>query len=163
MKVYKLNTNYSNYLNYYEPKFSIAQGKKENRPFLGVLFHVNNCNFFAPLTSPKSKHLNMKNTQDFLKIDEGKLGGINLNNMIPIPKNCLSEININHIKDIKYKKMLYYQLTWVKNNEKRINNRAKSLYYLVTQRKATNDLIERCCNFKLLEEKCQEFIENRKK
>lgn len=162
MKVYRLDTNYSNYLNYYEPKISIAQGGKENRPFLGVVLTVHNINFFAPLTSPKAKHLTMKNTQDFLKIDDGFLGGINLNNMIPIPKTALHEINISKIQDIKYRHMLYKQLNWIRDNKERINNRAKNLYYLVIQKKATNDLIERCCNFKLLEEKCQEFIENRK-
>ena len=162
MKVYKLDTNYSNYLNHFEPKISTTEHGKENRPFLGVVLKVHNSNFFAPLTSPKAKHLTMKNTQDFLKIDGGFLGGINLNNMIPIPKIALSEINISKIKDIKYKQMLYKQLNWVQNNQERINNRARNLYYLVIQGKANTDLIERCCNFRLLEEKCQEFIDNRK-
>lgn len=162
MKVYRLDTNYSNYLNHFEPKISINKNGKENRPFLGVVLTVHNINFFAPLTSPKAKHLTMKNTQDFLKIDDGFLGGINLNNMIPIPRIALQEINISQIQDIKYRQMLYKQLNWVKNNQERINNRAKNLYYLVIQKKATNDLIERCCNFRLLEEKCQEFIESRK-
>lgn len=162
MKVYKLDTNYSNYLNHFEPKISIADNGKENRPFLGVVLTVHNINFFAPLTSPKAKHITMKNSQDFLKIDDGFLGGINLNNMIPIPKTALREINISQIKDIKYKQMLYKQLNWIRDNKERINNRAKNLYYLVVQRKATNDLINRCCDFRLLEEKCQEFIENRK-
>ena len=100
----------------------------------------------------------MKNTQDFLKIDEGRLGGINLNNMIPIPSRYLHEINIEEIKDSKYKKMLYMQMDWIEKNRVRINNRAKNLYFLVIQKKATDKLIERCCDFKLIEDKCQEFM-----
>ena len=32
--------------------------------------------------------------QDFLKIDGGKLGGINLNNMMPIPRRYLEKIDL---------------------------------------------------------------------
>ncbi len=159
MKVYKANAKYCNYLHYYEPKIPFVENDKENRPFIGVALCVNGKNFFAPLTSPKQKHLSMKNTQDFLKIDNGKLGGINLNNMMPIPKSYLEEIEVNKIKDIKYKKMLYMQLDWAEKNKVRINNRAKNLYYLVIQKKATKSLIDRCCNFKLLEKKCQDFMD----
>lgn len=154
MKVYTADANYCNYLHYYEPKIPF----KESRPFVGVVLCVNQKNFFAPLTSPKPKHLTMKNTQDFLKIDNGILGGINLNNMIPIPKSCLHEIDIKSIKDMKYRKMLYMQMDWIEKNKERINKRAKNLYFLIIQKKATNCLIERCCDFKLLEKKCQEFM-----
>ena len=43
--------------------------------------------------------------QDFLKIDGGKLGGINLNNMIPIPSSFLEKIEIDKIEDKKYKEI----------------------------------------------------------
>lgn len=159
MKVYKADLRYCNYLHYYEPKIPFVENEKENRPFIGTLLCVNGKNFFAPLTSPKKKHLTMKNTQDFLKIDEGRLGGINLNNMMPIPKSYLKEIQIKDIKDTKYRRMLYMQMEWIEKNKTRINNRAKNLYYLVLQKKATENLINRCCDFKLLEKKCQEFME----
>ena len=38
---------------------SIDFNYKENRPFIGVLFQVENCKYFAPLSSPKLKHLKM--------------------------------------------------------------------------------------------------------
>ena len=53
----------------------------ELRPFVGVLLEINKCKYFAPLSSPKPKHIKMKNQVDFYKIDSGKLGAINLNNM----------------------------------------------------------------------------------
>lgn len=134
MKVYTADANYCNYLHYYEPKIPFVENEKENRPFIGTLLCVNGKNFFAPLTSPKPKHLTMKNAQDFLKIDNGKLGGINLNNMIPIPKSCLQEIEIRNIKDIKYRKMLYMQMDWIEKNKERINKRAKNLYFLIIQK-----------------------------
>ena len=160
MNIYIADASYCNYLHYYESKIPFVENEKENRPFIGVVLCVNGKNFFAPLTSPKPKHLTMKNTQDFLKIDEGRLGGINLNNMMPIPKRYLHIIEVSKIKDAKYRKMLLMQMDWIEKNKLRINNRAKNLYYLVIQKKATEKLIERCCDFKLLEQKCQEFMDN---
>ena len=158
MELYKVYINYCNYLHYYEPKIPYIEDEKENRPFVGVVLCVNGKNFFAPLTSPKPKHLTMKDMQDFLKIDHGNLGGINLNNMIPIPKRYLEKIEIENIEDEKYKNMLKNQMKWINLNTLRINNRARNLYYLVTQNKATKQLIDRCCDFKLLEKKCQEYM-----
>lgn len=53
----------------------------------GILFTVNGFHYYAPLTSPKPKHLQMKNQIDFLKINQGQWGAINFNNMIPVPCN----------------------------------------------------------------------------
>ena len=58
--------------------------EKELRPFVGVLFEIDGFEYFAPLSSPKPKHKNMKNTIDFFKIKGGELGAINFNNMIPV-------------------------------------------------------------------------------
>lgn len=53
----------------------------------GILFKIDTFEYFAPLSSPKLKHIKMKNTLDFLKIKNGELGAINFNNMIPVMKN----------------------------------------------------------------------------
>ena len=159
MNIYKADIGYCNYLHYFEPKIPYVKNEKERRPFVGIVLSVNGKNYFAPLSSPKLKHLTMKNSQDFLKIKDGRLGGINLNNMMPIPRRYLHTIDIKKIKDSKYKRMLFMQLDWIEKNKLRINNRAKNLYYLVTYKKAEEKLIERCCDFKLLEQKCQEYMD----
>lgn len=158
MNIYRADIDYCNYLAYYEPKIPYVDNEKENRPFVGVVLCVNGKNFFAPLTSPKKKHLEMKDMQDFLKIDGGKLGGINLNNMMPIPRRYLTKIELQDIRDIKYRRMLINQMYWINRNMFRINNRARNLYYLVIQNKATDSLKQRCCDFRLLEYRCQEFM-----
>lgn len=158
MELYKVDTTYCNYLHYYEPKIPYIEDEKENRPFIGVILNVNGKNFFAPLTSPKKKHLMMKDMQDFLKIDQGRLGGINLNNMIPIPKSYLEKIEINTLKDPKYKIMLKKQMRWINQNELRIHNRARNLYYLISNGHTTKELLRRCCDFRLLERKCDDFM-----
>lgn len=158
MNLYKADIGYCNYLHYYEPKIPYIENEKENRPFIGVILNVNGKNFFAPLTSPKKKHLSMKNMQDFLKIDGGKLGGINLNNMIPIPSSYLEKIKIDKIEDKKYKNMIINQMNWINLNTLRIQNRARNLYYIISNGKANKDLQDRCCNFKLLEKRCDDYM-----
>ena len=37
------------------------------RPYIGVLFEVDNSKYFAPLSSPKPKHLKLKTKLDFMR------------------------------------------------------------------------------------------------
>ncbi len=57
--------------------------------------------YYAPLTSPKPKHLKMKNGKDFRKINGGQYGAINFNNMIPVPDSALLLIDIANEPDAK--------------------------------------------------------------
>ena len=95
LKIVKIDKNYCDYLRKYDMRVSYNYGIKENRPFIGVLFKINDLEYFAPLSSPKPKHLKMKNMVDFIKIDGGKLGAINLNNMIPVTRNNYTLISFN--------------------------------------------------------------------
>lgn len=46
----------------------IRVSSKDLGPFVGVLFLVENCEYFALLFRPKEKHKRMKNTLDLIKI-----------------------------------------------------------------------------------------------
>ena len=83
LKLYKVEAEFLDLLREIEPKVSLL---KERRPFLGILIKLDEFNYLAPLTSPKIKHKSMKNSEDFIKIDSGNYGAINLNNMIPVPE-----------------------------------------------------------------------------
>lgn len=85
----RLDEKYCEYLRKYDNKVPYSYDKKKLRPFIGVLFEMNNCKYFAPLSSPKPKHKTMKTTLDFLKIAHGKWGAINFNNMLPVTEKIL--------------------------------------------------------------------------
>lgn len=69
---------------------------KQNRKYIGIIIkNHSNQEYLIPLASPKPKHINMKNKLDFIKIEEGKLGVININNMIPVNPSVYTEIKIN--------------------------------------------------------------------
>ena len=73
---------------------------------VGVLFKIDSKEYFAPLSSPKPKHLKMKNYVDFFKIDNGLLGVINFNNMIPVNKDNYEISDLNMIE------LRFNQIQW---------------------------------------------------
>ena len=77
-------------LRQFDNKIAYNKHEKELRPFIGILFEIDTCKYFAPLSSPKPKHRKMKNMIDFFKIKDGELDAVNFNNMIPVTdKNIL--------------------------------------------------------------------------
>ena len=103
-KLYIINDKYVDYLRNFDT--TVLYNKNKTRPYVGIVYTYNNMNYFAPLSSPKEKHLKMKSSQpDIYKIDDGKLGIVNINNMIPTPEECLIEV-IQTIEDKKYKNLL---------------------------------------------------------
>ena len=157
----RIDTEYCNYLRSFDSKVPYNYNEKELRPFVGVLFKIGNIMYFAPLSSPKPKHLKMKTAMDFLKIDKGKLGAINFNNMLPVRKKNIIELDLNKEpltkSEEKYTKLLQEQLYWLNRNDERLYDRSKKLYNKYVNGTLNKNIASRCCNFKLLEEKCKEY------
>ena len=128
----RIDSKYCDYLRKFDDKVPYNYDKKQLRAFVGVLFKVNNCSYFAPLSSPKPKHLKLKNKLDFLKIDDGKLGAINFNNMLPVGKKNIIEIDLNkkttNKSEEKYIKLLKEQLYWLNRNANKLYDKSQKLY-----------------------------------
>ncbi len=156
---YLIDADYCNYLRETDPCVPYNMDHKATRPFIGIVFTVNGFHYYAPLSSPKKKHLHMKNQPDFLKINRGEWGVINFNNMIPVPLECLTKISpqihaSDSRQDIAYKNLLSNQLSWCNSHKDAILKQADKLYRIVTQGKAWGSLSKRCCNFSLDERRC---------
>ncbi len=151
------------------------QTGKEDRPFIGIITIVDNKKYCIPLTSgDKEKFKNKKNSVDFIKIpDENKknefgayitIGGINLNNMIPVINSVLAPIDIAiHNSDSKIqinnKNRLTKELDWCQRNEDLITRKANKLYDLRINHPQENiALTKRCCDFKKLEAVLEKYI-----
>lgn len=93
-----------------------------------------------------------------MKKDDGKLGVINTNNMIPVNKKVygLFDLNkkTNNLDETKRIKLLKEQLRWLNRNAIEVRKISKTLYKLYVNDKLPDNVKNRCCNFKLLEEKC---------
>lgn len=81
------------------------QTGKEDRPFLGIVTIIESKKYCVPLTSgDKIKFKHKKNSIDFIKIPDENMkdefgayitiGGINLNNMIPVNDTVIQPVDI---------------------------------------------------------------------
>lgn len=136
--------------------------RKNTRPFIGILININGIDYVVPLASPKEKHKNMKNQQDFIKINNGLWGAINFNNMIPVNASLISKINMDILttdepQTRQYKELLRNQLTWCNSHSEKIIKTSNKLYSMIINNKCSPNLKQRCCDFKLLEQKLSEY------
>mgnify|MGYP004485513539 CR=1 FL=1 len=160
-KVVKIDSEYCNYLRKFDKRVPYNYGRKELRPYVGILFKIEDIEYFAPFSSPKEKHLRLSNTLDLIKINNGTFGVINFNNMIPVTKNCYVEFDLNlknHSKSERQRIILIRkQLRWINNNSKEVSSKSHVLYTLYLNNKLPSNVKDRCCNFPLLEEKCNDY------
>ena len=159
---FKADALYCDFLRKEDPRVPYVMDEKSTRPFVGIVLSVNGFHYYAPLTSPKRKHLKMKSQIDFLKIKRGEWGAINLNNMIPVPPECLQKVELAILEtdskvDIAYKYLLRNQLSWCNANRDMILKQARKLYRMVIDGRAWESLASRCCNFALDEQRCAAY------
>lgn len=142
------------------------QAGKQSRPFLGIVTIVNGSRFCIPLTSNsqnKTKDFDrMKENITLRKIRDkgGKiLAALNLNNMIPVREEYITEINLKAEKDDtqqmrQWKKLCIKELNWCQTNQNEIERLANELYkmYCSGQTFAKRKI---CLNFPALEKECQ--------
>ena len=161
LRIVRVDSDYCDYLRKFDNKVAYNKNEKELRPFIGILFKIDTCEYFAPLSSPKPKHKTMKNTLDFIKIKDGELGALNFNNMIPVSIDNYSLVDLNKetltVSEMKYQKLLREQLAWLNANYNQVKNKSFNLYKLYNAEKLQQNIKDRCCYFKLLEKKCLEY------
>lgn len=100
-----------------------------------------------------------KSAVDIWLIDDGKLGIINFNNILPSPIEELTEA-IPTVTDEKYKKLLENQISSINKDRNLILSKIARFHKLYNNHYLYPNIIERCCNFKLLEQKCKEYVES---
>lgn len=162
LKLIIIDPEYCDFLRKYDERVMMNRDGKEIRPYVGVLFKVNNLNYFAPLSSPKLKHKKMRDTIDFTKINDGIYGAINFNNMIPVIDTVFEFVDLKHKpstkKEKQYLELLKNQIEWLNENRESILKKSKRLYLLREKKLLYPNVLKRCCNFKLLEEKISKYI-----
>ena len=154
MRFYHITDDYVQFLRQFDD--TVEENKQNARPYIGVVLQIDDIKYYAPLTSPKPKHLKMKNGKDFRKINGGEYGAINLNNMIPVPDLALIPFSINDEPDIQYRELLQRQYFAVGQDFVNIIEIATKLRKLIFTADAALSKYDlriknRCCNLPLLE------------
>lgn len=154
LDLYFIDEKYISFLREFDNK--VPYNKRTTRPYIGVAIRYNEIDYFAPLSSPKSKHLGMNEKKvDEFKIDNGKLGVININNMIPTPIKCLTKA-IPQVDNDTYRNLLINQLDYINNHREELFRKI-NFFVMMYDNGKLKKIENRCCNFRLLEEKCLEY------
>lgn len=118
-------------------------GKNNQKPYLGVVIRINGYNYFAPLSSPKPKYFKTADSNPTMfkiikRKKDGKLrllGVVRLNNMLPVPREALTHIEINKIEDLHYKNLLLSERRVILSNVSKIKYKARKMYNLITNKR----------------------------
>ena len=155
LKIYEVRSEYIQYLSNYQKHLFLHTNEKNKRKYIGIVFQINGMNYFAPLSSYKTKHVKMRESVDFIKIKDYAV--INLNNMIPIPHSQLVEIDINKEKDMSYRYLLQAESREINRQKNRIRQNAEIVYSHKKFNGNMTALAKRTNDFNLLEKLCKEY------
>ncbi len=171
LKLYHVNLKYIRNLHNIDkhvPSISPQVGK-QNRPFLGVVVMVNGEKYCIPLSSnsaKKNKNLDsMRENITFRKVrdKDGKvLAALNLNNMIPIREEYITEIDIkikasDSVPIRQWKKLCSKELDWCQSNSAEIERLANELH----RKYCSGEFFQKrkiCLNFPALENECHKSL-----
>ncbi|MDE6063770.1 MAG: type III toxin-antitoxin system ToxN/AbiQ family toxin [Lachnospiraceae bacterium] len=133
---------------------NVEYGENRKPKFLcGVVLQVNNVDYYVPVTSYKQQ----KPDNFLIKADNGQVtSSLRFNYMFPIPKNLVTERKIAGEPDLAYRALLSQELRYCINNQETIQHLAERTYKRVNLG-LDNGLVTNSCDFKLLEQKCQEY------
>lgn len=156
---YEIDEKYIDYLSLYAPHLfhNSKKDQTNKRKYIGIVFQINGMDYFAPLSSFKSKHLHMRESLDFIKVQSYAV--INLNNMFPVPEGECTYLDFNTIKDNKYKSLLLAEYRFIKSIENKIRKNAATLYKHKLANGDSTALAKRCNDFTLLEILCAKYTE----
>ena len=116
------------------------------------------------------KYINYLTQFDFHKLQDESTGYLyavlNINNMIPVPNNCLTQLKYNQVESFRsfsnekektdYVYLLQKEKALIDNVQDTLQNKALKLYQKCIA-KPDSSLAARCCSFKMLEEKCSTY------
>jgi len=157
IKLYEVEHRYIEYMSAFAPHLFLNKqpGQQNERKYIGVVLHIHQADYFAPLSSFKEKHKRMEEGLDFLKIKNYAV--INLNNMFPVAEGVYQYIDINTVRNPQYKALLLAEYRIIKSMQEKIRKNALLLYNHKLKHENSTPLTKRCNDFLLLEKACKDY------
>jgi len=156
---YQIDADYILYLLKFDsrvPKIDYSASSAYEKFLCGIVLSIHGHDYFAPISSFKTP----QRTNMIIKDANGKdVSSIRFSFMIPVPPGVLSIKRIADEPSPKYRILLDMELQYCRRNAKTIYSRAKFVYDSVTVKKDPL-MLKNCCDFKILEIACSEYIKN---
>ena len=136
LRLYRIDDKYIRYLKGSDSR--VQNNKNKRRPYVGVVLIVSNYRYFVPMESPKPNHNNIKTGKHIMKLDEGRLGLLGFNNMIPVHDSALISFDIDQEEDKQYAELLRRQISYINRRKVDILDKASKTYFLQLQEEITS-------------------------
>lgn len=142
IKFYEISNKYIDYLSPHAPHLFLNKKPRQinERKYIGIILHINNVDYFAPLSSFKPKHKTMDEMLDFIKIKNYAV--INLNNMFPVPQSECTYVDIAQEKDLRYRSLLLSEYRYIKSIQEKIRKNALVIYKHKLEKVIQQDLLK---------------------
>ncbi len=158
LRIYRIEDKYVRFLKSRDNRVQDNKGRR--RPYVGIVLYIGEFRYFVPMESPKPNHVNIHSGRHILKLDNGKLGLLGFNNMLPVPESALITFDFNNEPDKQYAELLRRQAVYINRNKADVLSHASQTYFAAV--KKNNDFLNRiCCDFKKLERACSQYDPNR--
>lgn len=157
LKICRISDKYIRFLKSRDSR--VQDNKNRRRPYVGVVLYVGAYRYFVPMESPKPNHARIKSGRHIMKLDDGRLGLLGFNNMIPVHDSALILFDIGKEPDTKYAELLKRQAAFINRHKADVLAHASQTYYSVTSKK-NKFLLDICCDFKKLERACGQYDPN---
>lgn len=161
IRLYEIDDEYVEYLRKYDEKVLSpkVEDRKQTRKYIGVILNTQDFNYFIPLSSYKPETYDLMYESISLKKIED-MAVLRINNMIPVVKNVIHEINFSLVTDEQYRILLQNEYRIIKSREREIRTDARIVYsYRLNNKNKGKGLYKICCDFKLLENVAQKWID----
>lgn len=154
LRIFRVSDHYIRFLQSRDSKVPYNKGAR--RPYVGVVFSFAGFKYFVPMESPKPNHAQIKPGKHIIKLDGGRYGLLGFNNMIPVHKDALIDIDIGAEPDEKYRELLKRQAALCNRMKADIMNHAQMTYFDVVNKK-NKFLVSISCDFRNLEAACKVY------
>jgi protein AbiQ len=106
MDWYVVDKKYIKYLTQFDSRVGYVEyGGERLKLHVGIILTVGEFHYYVPISSAKPKHQKMSNSLDFHKLQDKTTGYLyavlNINNMIPVPDNCLTQLKYNQVTNFR--------------------------------------------------------------
>ncbi len=153
LRLYQMRDGFVEHLHKVDHRVQFNKG--ERRPYLGIVLEIGEHHYFVPLESPKPNHAQIKSGVHIMRLEDGKLGILGFNNMIPAKPHYLLEFDINELTDAKYKRLLQKQIEFCNKHRSEIRKKASKTYDNV--KKQVPFFRKVCCDFGKLEKEYTKY------
>lgn len=150
---YEIDTNYLQYLKQIDSSVPHYSYNTHDKFFCGIVTKMNGFQYFAPISSFKQQQA----TNLVIKNSDGvNIASIRFCFMVPADDSVLKIKDFKLENDAKYVGLLSTELTFCRQHELRIQEKAKRVYQFGVD--STHTQYKNCCDFLALEQAANQYV-----